>query len=53
MVINIGSIQRKLLSHLWLETEQQQQQQQQQLYQDISRTERFPKFADAECIYGK
>ena len=25
MVINIGSIQRKLLSHLWLETEQQQQ----------------------------
>ena len=27
MVINIGSIQRKLLSHLWLETEQQQQQQ--------------------------
>ena len=27
VVINIGSIQRKLLSHLWLETEQQQQQQ--------------------------
>ena len=27
VVINIGSIQRKLLSHLWLETEQKQQQQ--------------------------
>ena len=57
VVINIGSIQRKLLSHLWLETEQQQQRSRRLVYTttviQLEKTNKYLLFKTSSlCLTG-